>query len=130
MDQLEKDFWEMIQAAADEVEKIFVGINEMVDTFFEFTEEMTEQLQESITTDIEDYINEITEPFFDNYWDMEDMTIDFDSAFPYPVEATPENNPACMGCIHYHGQAYGGNLLVCGMHPNGWDDENCPDKEQ
>ena len=48
MDQLEKDFWEMIQAAADEVEKIFVGINEMVDTFFEFTEEMTEQLENAL----------------------------------------------------------------------------------
>jgi hypothetical protein len=130
MEQLEKDFWEMIQAAADEVEKFFMGINEMVDTFFEFTEEMTEQLQESIATDIEDYFSEITEPFFDAYWDMEDVVSDFDSAFPYPVEATPEQNPACMGCIHYHGHAYGGNLLVCAMHPHGWDDENCPDKEQ
>jgi hypothetical protein len=129
MEQLEKDFWEIIQKAADEVEQFFMGINEMVDTFFEFTEEITDQFQESITTDIEDYFSEITEPFFDTYWDMEDVVGDLDSAFPYPVDATPQQNPACMGCIHYHGHAYGGNLLVCAMHPHGWDDDNCPDKE-
>ena len=132
MEQLEKDFWEIIQTVADEVDQLFLGINEgiseMVDTFFEFAEEITDQLQESIATDIEDYFNGITEPLFDNYWDMEDMVGDMDSAFPYPVEATPEKNPACMGCMHYHGQAYGGNLLVCAMHPHGWDDENCPDR--
>lgn len=133
MEQLEKDFWEIIQTVADEVDQLFLGINEgineMVDTFFEFAEEITDQLQESIATDIEDYFNGITEPLFDHYWEMEDMVGDMDSAFPYPVEATPEKNPACMGCMHYHGQAYGGNLLVCGMHPHGWDDENCPDRE-
>ncbi|MDJ0676363.1 MAG: hypothetical protein QNJ36_13415 [Calothrix sp. MO_167.B42] len=137
MEQLEKDFWEIIQTVADEVDQLFLGINEgineMVDTFFEFAEEITDQLQESIATDIatdiEDYFNGITEPLFDHYWEMEDMVGDMDSAFPYPVEATPEKNPACMGCMHYHGQAYGGNLLVCAMHPHGWDDENCPDRE-
>ncbi len=129
MEQLEKDFWEIIQAVADEVEQFFVGINEMVDTFFEFTEEITDQLQESIATDIEDYFSEINEPLLNTYWDMEDVASDIDSAFPYPVEATPEKNPACVGCMHYHGHAYGGNLLVCAMHPHGWDDENCPDRE-
>ncbi|WP_088240029.1 hypothetical protein [Calothrix rhizosoleniae] len=129
MEELEKEFWEIIQTVADEVDQFFMGISEMVDTFFDFTEEVTEQLQESIATEIEDYFSEITEPFLDTYWDMEDVVSDIDSAFPYPVEATPDKNPACMGCIHYHGHAYGGNLLVCGMHPHGWDDENCPDRE-
>ncbi|MDJ0620117.1 MAG: hypothetical protein QNJ63_25820 [Calothrix sp. MO_192.B10] len=130
MEQLEKDFWEMMQTVADGVEQFFTGINEMVDTFFEVTEEITDQFQESIVSDIEDYFNELNEPSLDSYWDMEEVVRDFDSSFPYPVEATTEKNPACMGCIHYHGHAYGGNLLVCAMHPHGWDDENCPDKEQ
>jgi hypothetical protein len=38
--------------------------------------------------------------------------------------------PACKGCRNYHGQWYGTNRLICGIHPHGWSDENCPDYEQ
>lgn len=40
-----------------------------------------------------------------------------------------QNHPACIGCQHYHGTAYGDEMLVCGMHPYGPDDEACPDWE-
>lgn len=39
----------------------------------------------------------------------------------------PPKPAACRGCCHYHGQVYGGNLLVCGMHPFGVDDQHCSD---
>ncbi|MBD6621151.1 hypothetical protein FNW02_37005 [Komarekiella sp. 'clone 1'] len=42
-------------------------------------------------------------------------------------ESTPI---ACIGCQNYHGQYYGGNMLVCGIHARGWDGENCPDYQQ
>jgi hypothetical protein len=35
--------------------------------------------------------------------------------------------PACQGCCHYHGRSYGGTRLVCGMHPYGVEEEDCPD---
>ncbi|MFK0735652.1 MAG: hypothetical protein ACIWVG_31730 [Gloeotrichia echinulata HAB0833] len=41
-------------------------------------------------------------------------------------ESTPI---VCRGCQNYHGQVYGSNLLVCAIHPHGWDGENCPDFE-
>jgi hypothetical protein len=34
---------------------------------------------------------------------------------------------ACQGCGNYHGEVYGENLLVCAMHPYGWEDGACPD---
>ena len=40
---------------------------------------------------------------------------------------------SCIGCIHYHGKAYGQTLatrtiLVCGFHPYGWSASvSCPD---
>jgi hypothetical protein len=37
---------------------------------------------------------------------------------------------ACRGCRHYHGQKYGGNLLVCGMHPYGVAEDHCPDWQE
>ncbi|WP_193199681.1 hypothetical protein [Nostoc sp. MG11] len=39
-----------------------------------------------------------------------------------------ESRPAaCIGCENYHGQYYGGNMLVCAIHPHGVEGENCPD---
>jgi hypothetical protein len=40
---------------------------------------------------------------------------------------------ACQGCQHYHGIAYGYSkakrtVLICGIHPFGWQEElPCPD---
>ncbi|TAE58204.1 MAG: hypothetical protein EAZ76_08700 [Nostocales cyanobacterium] len=128
MEPWEKDLVEIIETVADEVERFFQGINDMVDSFFELTEEITEQVQNSIVADIDQYLQELAEPLLEVYWDMEDIS-DIDPGFPYSVEATKEQNPACIACSHYHGQVYGGNLLVCAMHPHGWDDDNCPDWE-
>jgi hypothetical protein len=33
----------------------------------------------------------------------------------------------CQGCVHYHGRTYGGERLICGMHPYGVDTEDCGD---
>ncbi len=39
----------------------------------------------------------------------------------------------CMGCVHYHGVAYGysrdtRSRLICGFHPSGWlSGPVCPD---
>jgi hypothetical protein len=40
---------------------------------------------------------------------------------------TPAIPKVCRGCCHYHGQTYGGHLLVCAMHPYGVESERCPD---
>jgi hypothetical protein len=36
---------------------------------------------------------------------------------------------ACQGCRHYHGRSYGGERLVCGMHPYGVAQDECADWE-
>ncbi len=48
-----------------------------------------------------------------------DFDFDFDDQVSRPI--------VCIGCANYHGVEYGDNVLVCGIHPNGWDSENCPD---
>jgi hypothetical protein len=45
------------------------------------------------------------------------------------VDPIANNHPVCTGCRHYHGQSYGGEMLVCGMHPYGCETETCPDWE-
>lgn len=129
MEQWQKDLMDIVETVAEEVESFFVGIGDMVDAFFELTEEITEQVQATIALEVDQYLQELAEPILEIYWELEDVVTDVDPGFPYPVEATPEQNAACVGCRNYHGQVYGGNLLVCGMHPHGWDGESCPDWE-
>lgn len=45
------------------------------------------------------------------------------------VPLLPQQPSVCQGCCHYHGRVYGGNLLVCGMHPHGAEGEHCHDWE-
>lgn len=45
------------------------------------------------------------------------------------VEPILQDHPACIGCRNYYGQAHGGNMLICAMHPFGPDGEQCPDWE-
>ncbi|MBD2302860.1 hypothetical protein [Nostoc sp. FACHB-190] len=33
----------------------------------------------------------------------------------------------CIGCANYHGQDYVEELLICAIHPYGWDGVSCPD---
>ncbi|MDZ7960594.1 MAG: hypothetical protein RMY34_22380 [Aulosira sp. DedQUE10] len=130
MDKWQKDLIDIIETVAVEVEHFFLGISEMVDAVLELTEDITEQVQTTIATEVDQYLHDLAEPMMEVYWELEDVMADVDPGFPYPMEATPEKNPACIGCTNYHGQVYGGNLLVCAMHPQGWDDHNCPDWEQ
>ncbi|RCJ25710.1 hypothetical protein A6S26_15335 [Nostoc sp. ATCC 43529] len=130
MEQWQKDLIEIVETVADEVERFFLGMGEIVDTFFELTEEITEQVHSNIITEVDQYLQDLAEPMMEAYWDLEEVVGDIDPGFPYSVEPTAEKNPACIGCIHYHGQVYGGNLLVCAMHPHGYEDESCPDWEK
>ncbi|KAB8333597.1 hypothetical protein SD80_012430 [Scytonema tolypothrichoides VB-61278] len=42
-------------------------------------------------------------------------------------EETSSVPVACQGCKNYHGRYYGGTILICGIHPYGWNGDNCPD---
>lgn len=130
MEKLQKDFFEMLDTVADEVDQFFLGVSEIVDIVIEFSEEIGEQMQNTIATELDQYLNEFTEPFFEVYWELEEFVGDVDQPFTYKLEPNLQENPACVGCHHYHGHIYNGNLLVCGMHPYGWEDGNCPDWEK
>ncbi|MCS6782916.1 MAG: hypothetical protein RMI89_02535 [Gloeomargarita sp. SKYBB_i_bin120] len=45
------------------------------------------------------------------------------------LEPLVMEQPACVGCKHYHGQVYNGQILVCAMHPYGVEGTSCPDWE-
>jgi hypothetical protein len=123
MEDWSKDFLEMLNQAIETVDEFFLEIAETV-------ESAIEQVQNTVIVEIEQYVRELCEPIVDfSVEELEETTELEPYIFPRE-EPTLEKHPACIGCRHYHGQIYSGNLLVCAMHPYGWDDPNCPDWEE
>lgn len=120
MDEWQKDFWEV-------VESVTVGI----ETFFQDVTRTFEEVHTEIVTDIEQFIQEIipieVEDFFSSEFPFSEFDNSTDFILTPKIEPDPTTHPACIGCKNYHGYIYGGNLLVCGYHPYGWEDTNCPD---
>lgn len=124
----------MVETISLEVEKFFEEVvkevGEVADSFIAFSEEVAEQLHEAIAPDLEQ-LDEQLEAWIDP---LVRAVIGFESSvseaaqpLTHTVDPILNEHPACVGCRHYHGQSYGGNMLVCGMHPYGWESEKCPD---
>jgi hypothetical protein len=105
------------------------GLTTMVDEFFheltDASEIWEEEGQGSLLTDMEACLQELFEPIVSLCTELDQVITGVELG--YPVEPNGDRHPACIGCCHYHGQVYNGQLLVCGMHPYGWDGEHCPD---
>lgn len=129
MEDWQKNFNEMLDTVTEEVEKFFSDITEAVDAIALLSEEVAHQVQNSITTEIDQFLNNLIQPVLEVYFEFEQINFEPEWPLTDTVEPSPQQHPACVGCLHYHGQVYGGNLLVCGMHPYGWEGENCPDWE-
>jgi hypothetical protein len=80
MENWQKDFWQMVQTLTDETERFFVGMTEMVDTFFDFTEELSEQVQDALygnVVELDQYLQDMTEPLLNElYGELDDLPID------------------------------------------------------
>jgi hypothetical protein len=132
MDDWQKDFWTF-------VETISVSVEELVQEIGGTIEAITQEVQQEMMADLDTIWQAWLEPMLDQNWGGEDIRFeeslfhelweDADSLLSPRLPATPQVHPACVGCQHYHGHIYSGNLLVCGMHPYGWSDEHCPDWE-
>ncbi|NEN92422.1 MAG: hypothetical protein F6K48_27405 [Okeania sp. SIO3H1] len=134
MEDWSKNLFEVIETAALEVENFFnevaEEVSEVLDEWGKFSEEITEEICSNFIVDIDEYLNDLIDPIIEVYLDLDfDVGGEDIDYFVDRVEPTEEKHPACRGCSNYHGQVYGGNLLVCGMHPYGVDGESCPDWE-
>jgi len=116
MTSWQEEFLDIVVTVSAEAERLFEEIDEIVGNLFDLTEEIGAGV----------CLSELLNPLMSFHSELEDMGLE-DSSFPYRVEAGSLRNPACVGCSNYHGEVYGGNLLVCAMHPYGWDGEKCPD---
>lgn len=145
MNDWEKGFWAAIDAVASSVEE---WATEVEQTLTEISATLEEEIAAEWQWLSEDWaffwdaLNEALSAFEPDPTDASDFPSAADPPYsssapwlsndwemglnPYRP-ATPDHQPACQGCQHYHGYVYGGNLLVCGMHPHGQEVNECPD---
>ena len=97
MENWQKDFLEILEDVTDEVEHFFVGVTEIVDSFFEVSETIASQLQNTIAVEFDLYVQDWAEPLFDVYSDLEDVMNELEQ-LPHLVEPTDTRHPACKGC--------------------------------
>jgi hypothetical protein len=140
MPEWQKDLIELWELVVEVIDEIGHGLQEVV-----------EEIAETMAADIETIGNEF-KVLQEDWWagyelpdssedrsDLPDSSelFDFSSLgeedWPMYYEprqmASPDFHPACVGCRNYHGTTFGGNLLVCGFHPYGWEEGTCPDWE-
>ncbi|NJK28627.1 MAG: hypothetical protein HC925_09800 [Coleofasciculaceae cyanobacterium SM2_3_26] len=135
------DFYQGMEQFFEEVSREFEVMGEamgevmgevMGGAIAQFADEVYEQVERAIATEADRLLEEWLEPFAELYVEVEfyfeEGGAQMQPPATYEMPST-HHHPACIGCRHYHGYAYNGNLLVCGMHPSGWEGDRCPDWE-
>ncbi|MBR8831833.1 MAG: hypothetical protein N5P05_002184 [Chroococcopsis gigantea SAG 12.99] len=141
MDDWQKDFWRTVESLGENVEvflqdveqtierigtEVIQDVGETFHTVFGSSDEWESFLENP------PFLNELEEFFTDVFTPTDaDGSSGFDfypDNFINPkVNPSPGFHPACVGCSYYHGRIYEGSLLVCAMHPYGWEGDSCPD---
>ncbi len=138
MEGWQQDWFKALESVADGVEKFFLDVTQDVNEFLqvvaEVSEEWVEQFEESLDTELDQWdeqLDDWIEPMLFTFLGLESAIDDAMQPVNQTVDPILNQHPICMGCRHYHGQNYGGHMLVCAMHPYGIVDgaEDCPDKE-
>ena len=134
MEEWQKSFFVVVETAVAEVEQFFTDASEefaeMLDSLAKLSEEFTDQVQNSLMDDLDEYFSELIEPLIEAFRELDPEINEIDLSLVTYVEPSATQQPACRGCSNYHGHVYGGNLLVCAMHPVGVESDSCPDWEE
>jgi len=141
MNDWHDEWWKQLEKTAAEVEVFFTEVGEA-------TEEAVDEVSENISTFLEQFQLDVLGEVDSFVQDLVDVIIttrdEIDAVISEEWEGfsdedftsmsyhkpSVQSHPACINCANYHGQVYNGNLLVCAMHPYGFDDNNCPDWSQ
>lgn len=145
MDDWHQDWFRAFETLVNDVGQLFddLGreVSEATDDLFNLSEEVADEIGTALVQ-----VDEILAPKLDQLdaqmaqWLDPVLQVVFglgatiDRAVEpvtHTVEPWLNQHPVCVGCRNYHGQEYGGQFLVCAMHPYGVAEgvDICSDKE-
>ncbi|MEA5464560.1 hypothetical protein [Leptothoe sp. PORK10 BA2] len=140
MDDWFKQLQEDVQAAVNhtlaQTEQLFDvlasqaidAISPVLDAADEMADELAEQVVENISPPLAQALDNLESQL--DPWVGSVVTWCEQTMAPVHQTLTPwlQNHPKCAGCSYYHGESYGGEMLVCALHPTGPEvDQECPD---
>lgn len=128
MEDLQKELTEWLGTVTVAIEDFFEEVGQAA-------EEMATEIEADFVADVEAFLEDIFDDItdfteLDNIIISSDFADNTDDILSPKIDPTFNVHPACIGCRNYHGRIYNNNLLVCGMHPYGWDGSDCPDWER
>ena len=142
MNDWQEQWWKQLEKTAADMEEFFAEVGEATESI---VSELGNNLgsfiehfgSSELATEVDDLVRDVVEVLITT-GDEIDAALseeweyftddDFTSVNYHSPSA--DSHPACINCANYHGQSYNGNLLVCAMHPNGYEDSQCPDWEE
>ena len=134
--QLQQDLQEAVYSTLDKTEQFLDELADqaadvvmpVLDAADELADELAEHVVENISPPLSQALDELetqVEPVVGSVVSWCEQTV-----APIHQTLTPwlQNHPKCAGCSYYHGESYGGEMLVCALHPNGPEEyAECPD---
>jgi hypothetical protein len=132
MSDWERNFMAWIDELAEQTETVLLDLSQDIESAIE---ETAQEVKTSFEQEIAPWLNQLLQPILETplefNFDFDRAVDDVVNPFRQTVEPTLNQHPVCVGCKHYHGQVYGGQMLVCGMHPYGVAEGQavCADKE-
>lgn len=141
MNDWQDEWWKQIEKTASEMESFFSEVGDATESLVEEVSEnlgsYLEQFPNYFVQEVDGFVRELVEVIITTgdeidaaLFDEWEGFVDEDFTTVSYHSPSPHSHPACIGCANYHGHVYNGNLLVCAMHPQGYEDSKCPDWEQ
>ena len=141
MNDWQQQWWQQIEKTAADMEEFLTEVGKatesVVSELCNSVSSSIEHFQSDVAFELDDMVREVVEVLIVTGDEIDaalseewDYFIDDDFTSVSYHTPSAKNHPACINCANYHGQAYNGNLLVCAMHPHGYEEQKCPDWEE
>lgn len=145
MENWQQDWLKAFESVANDVEQLFeeIGrdISEAAGALLDFSEDVASnvestliQIDQALAPKLDQFDEQMllwVDPILQAVFGIEAAIDRAAEPLTHTVEPWLNQHPVCVGCRHYHGQEYGGHVLICAMHPYGVTDgtDTCADKE-
>jgi hypothetical protein len=143
MNDWDNDWFKWLDQVAEQAEAWCLDMTrdavQTVTHLVEWSDEMLEKVEEAIAPNVETWDHQLdqldeqlqswVQPFDAFIANLEQQIVEASEPVNQTLDPILQEQTACVGCRHYHGQRYGDTMLICAMHPYGWDDDKCPDWE-
>jgi len=143
------------QDAEQGLEELTTHLAQASDAFLQATDDWADQVQQALEPELEEFIDDLNrtldpleaalEAQVDQVADQLDQAVgpvlvtllgqvdswieEISAPLNRTLDPILQDHPTCVGCRNYHGQAYGGEMLVCALYPYGPDQNPCPDHD-